>query len=355
MMKGTPRTVGQEDEPLLIVSLTPEVLAGLPDASITEFLVPFGRMASGARTGFPLTVAKGVKPGPCLWINGQVHGDELNGVIAALDFVRGLDLSVLSGIVVVAATANPFAMDARRKRNPWDDLDLDHCFPGHAHGVMTERMAATFFPSVAACANVVISMHATNTTLDSEPFGVFKPAPSGGPVRQAEQLRLMAQFGLTELCFMAINDREGELPGHIAGGLDYQALLRGMPSVMVELGSGGRADARHIAQGIAGMTNVARLYRMLPGEHRPVGNAILVEHYDHVTCSGGGLFRRLLEPGANVAPGQIYGEIRDLHGRVVERLALPHAAILIGVRRDPVVHTGDRVAFVARKWSAIDA
>ena len=339
-------------QPVEIIDLT--LLANIPEGSVGEFSLPFGNMASGAAIVLPVTVARGVRPGPCLWVNGQVHGDELNGVIAALEFVRSLPLTELAGTVVVSATANPVALDARRKRNPWDDLDLDHCYPGHANGMMTERLAARLFPSVAASADVLISMHSTNSILDSDPFGVYKPPPTGSLVTEADQWRLMAQFGLHYLCVMPVHDRPGELPGHLAGGLDYQVILKGKPAVMIELGAGGRADPAHIAQGVEGLANVARLYSMLPGTPLPKAPRVRVTRYDHVTCDTGGLFRRLASPGSSLAAGEAFGEIRDLHGRVLERPSRTAAAHLIGVRRDPVVHTGDRVCFVASEWTDIE-
>ena len=346
----TPQTA-----PMAVADIDPALLASLPAGAISALSLPFGTMASGAEIALAVTVARGARPGPCLWISGQVHGDELNGLIAALDFIRTLPLDQLSGTIVLSATANPLALDARRKRNPWDDLDLDHSFPGHAGGMMTERLAARLFPSVAACADVLISMHAMNSICDSDPFGVYKPPPAGSIVTEAQQWRLMAQFGLHYLCVMPVHDRPGELPGHIAGGLDYQMILRGKPAVMVELGAGGRADAAHIAQGVRGLTNVARLMGLLEGEPAPVAPRVRVSRYDHVTCDSGGLFRRLANPGEALAAGQAYGEIVDLYGRVVERPALARAAHLIGVRRDPVVHTGDRVSFVASEWTDIEA
>jgi predicted deacylase len=75
--------------------------------------VPLGTSASGSEFGIPWFALKGTRPGPCLWINGQVHGDEINGLLAGFDFINGLDASRLNGSVVMTTTANPFAMEAR--------------------------------------------------------------------------------------------------------------------------------------------------------------------------------------------------------------------------------------------------
>jgi predicted deacylase len=73
----------------------------------------------------------------------------------------------------------------------------------------------------------------------------------------------------------------------------------------------------------------------------------------HVPVAGGGLFRASRKPGELVKAGEPFGEIMDLHGHVVERPALSRDVIIIGIRADPVVHTGDRVAYVAYDWTDV--
>lgn len=46
--------------------------------------------------------------------------------------------------------------------------------------------------------------------------------------------------------------------------------------------------------------------------------------------------------------GEPMGEVMDVWGRVVETMTLPYDAVIIGMRRDPVVHTGARFAFVGQ-------
>ncbi|MCQ0003902.1 hypothetical protein [Actinomadura madurae] len=52
--------------------------------------------------------------------------------------------------------------------------------------------------------------------------------------------------------------------------------------------------------------------------------------------------------------GRPLGEIRNVYGDVVEAVSLPTPALVIGVRRDPIVHSGDRVGFVATEWDDVD-
>lgn len=334
-----------------------QLLDSLAPATLAEASIELGNLASGAKLAIPVVAARGARPGKCLWINGQVHGDELNGVFAALDFVRSLALDALAGSVIVTATANPWALDTRRKRAPQDDLDLDQSFPGHADGLTTERTAAALVAAMEDCADVLVSMHSMGTPFDCLPFAVYKlPSKPGAnelKLLELELLRLLAQFQPGHACYMPVHLRPGELPGHLAGSIDYRMLESGKPAFMIELGAGGRCDPEHVQQGIAGFRGVAGLLGMLDGAARPVKSVNRVKRYQHVTCRRGGLFRGFKRPGATLAAGEPYGEILDLHGRRIESLAIANPAQLIGIRRDPVVHSGERVSFVAHEWDEV--
>jgi predicted deacylase len=328
-----------------------EKLEALAPASRTDTRIPLGNTATGAEVSIPVVLARGARKGPCLWINGQVHGDELNGVFAALDFVRGLRLDSLAGSVVVTATANPWALDARRKRTPTDDLDLDQSFPGNDSGLTTERTAAAMTRALDGCADALVSLHTMGTPFECSPFAVYKLAPK---VDEKTLLRLIAQFRPSCACWMPVQMRPGELPGHLAGAIDWQMLQAGKPAFMIELGAGGRCTPEHVRQGVDGLIGVARMLGVLEGKPVEAASVVKVSRYEHVTCSRGGLFRALAAPGQILAAGAAWGEIIDLHGHQVEMIVAPNAIRVVGVRCEPVVHTGDRVGFVAHEWDEVE-
>jgi hypothetical protein len=305
-------------------------------------------MASGAEIAIPYVAVKGARPGPCLWINGQVHGNEINGIFAALDFLKALDPAKLSGSVVVTATANPLALDARRKFAPPDELDLDQSFPGSANGFTTEQLAHALFVEVKAVANAVVNMHTMSPPFEAKPYAVYKVHPNG-KVKESDLLRMIAPFRPVAACRMSVEPGLGELPGNIAGALDYQLDAIGIPAFMIELGCGGRADPNDIRQGVDGFIGVARELKMLEGSNGAL-KLRRVTRRGHVTFKDGGLFRTSRQPGEMVKAGEILGELIDMWGEVVDRPSLGQDILVIGIRRDPVVHSGDRVGFVAYEW-----
>jgi predicted deacylase len=314
--------------------------------------IPVGTLASGADIGIPFVVVKGATDGPCLWLNGQVHGNEINGILAALDFANGLDTAKLAGAVVVTATANPLAFDARRKSAPQDDQDLDQSYPGRAAGFTTERMAHALFAEASAVANVLVNMHTLSPLFESKPYAVYK-VREGGAVSEERLLSLIAPFRPAVACRMSLAAGAGELPGNIAGALDCQLGALGIAAFMIELGAGSRAEPQYIAQGVAGFTGLAQRLGMLPGAADAPTRLRRVTRRSHVVFSHGGLFRALREAGDSVRAGEPLGSVMDVWGRTVETMSLPYDHVLIAIRRDPVVHSGDRFAFVGQAWDEV--
>ncbi len=328
-----------------------KALDSMPPASRTKGKISVGTMASGTDIAIPYVALKGAKPGPCLWINGQVHGNEINGIFAALDFFNELDPFKLSGSVVVTATANPLALDARRKATPQDDQDLDQTYPGSPDGFTTEQLAHALFAEVKVAANAVINMHTMSPPFEAKVYAVYKVHPNG-LVKENHLLRLIAPFKPSVSCRMSVVAGKGELPGNIAGALDYQMDAIGIPAFMIELGAGGRATPEDIRQGIEGFFGVARELKMLDGSNG-AQKLRRVTKRGHVIFKHGGLFRASRTPGDTVKAGQVIGEVMNVWGEVVDRVSLPSDIIVIGIRRDPVVHSGDRVGFVAYEWDEV--
>jgi predicted deacylase len=322
-------------------------LAALAPASRGDGVIEVGTMASGAAIALPYLVLRGAAPGPCLWINGQVHGNELNGVFAALDFFHGLDPARVHGSVVVTPTANPPALDARQRRTPLDEQDLDQSFPGRAGGLPSQRLATVLLDALRDVADLVISMHCVGPHSASRPYGVYKLHPNG-KVAEAELLTLIALFQPMVACHMSVATGSGELPGNNAGALDYQVLALGKPAFMIELGNGARCEPAFVAQAVAGFTGVAARLGMIEAPRAPPPTAVLkAGKRRHLSCRHGGLFRAACAPGDRVAAGQPLGAIIDLYGRTLEIIAVDEPALVISVRQEPVAHSGDRCAFIA--------
>lgn len=306
-------------------------------------------MASGQPIRLPLIVARGRRSGPVLWLNGAVHGDEINGTLAMIDFMNGLDCETLAGTVIASAVSNPVGFDARRKRVPQDDQDLDQSFPGKAQGMLSQRIAFTLFEAIRSTAGVVVNFHTMNPYFSSHPYAVYKDAVPGAP-SEASILAAVSCFSPFVACRMSVASG-AELPGDNSGALDYQCLLEGKLAFMVELGGGSRQEPEFIRAGTDGLKRLAAHLEMVPSnENNNQAAYYRVTSRTHVFNSHGGLFRQHALPGTLLKRGDTLGIIQDINGAIVEQIVFEKDVLVIGVRNDPVVHSGDRVGFVALEW-----
>jgi len=323
-----------------------------PVASRTSGVIPVGTMASGAAFGIPFLVLKGAHSGKTLWINGQVHGVEVTGILSALDFANGLDLSHMRGNVVITTTANPPGLDARQKNAPQDNNDLDQTFPGRADGFFSERIAYALFEEIRGIPDLLINMHAQGPQVITRSYAVYKDHPNGN-VRPEDLFPYIAAFDPHVTCRMRLEPGQGELLGHIEGALDYQLLAIGIPSFMIELGVGQRAQASDVALGLRGLREVAMRMGILEGKPQERASLLRVTQRGHATVQHGGFFRPSRKPGDIVRAGEAFGETLNVFGEVVERPSLARDAIVSAIRVDPVVHSGDRFGYLAYAWEDI--
>ncbi len=312
-----------------------------------------GQLASGRDIAIPYLLLKGTRPGPCLWVNGNVHGDEINGTLTAIRLYRELDPARLYGSLIVTPTANPLAFEAREKHTPQDGLDLDQVFPGRADGMVTERLAARLFPEIAACADVVVSLHSIGWIMDARPYAVYKQHPNG-QVGELDLLACIACFEPAVACRMAVAAGQGELPGNVAGALDYQCLAAGKRAFMLEVGTARRLQEDLIAQALVGFGRLLGHLGMLPEQPRDAVRLQRVTRRSQVTATCAGIFRALAAPGEHVRAGTPLGEIIDLSGERLQQVRFDYDVIVIGIRAEPVVHFGDRIVFVATEWGEIE-
>jgi len=328
-----------------------ELLKGMKPGTRLSSDLPVGTMSSGAPIALPVTVIKGTAPGACLWVNGQVHGGEVNGVIAAVEFGRRIDPATIKGSIVITPTANPLAFDNRTKTAPQDLLDLDQTFPGSDKGTVTGFLADALFCEVRKVASCLVNLHTMGYIHSSEPYAVYKIWP-GGKVTENELLRMTSYFSPSVSCRMDVGGA-GELPGNIAGALDYQCLACDIPAFMVELGQGSWYTPRNVELAINGLTQLARQFGIIGGA--PVGPATVrrATRRQWAMVRHGGLFLSERNPAETIRAGEPIGHVTTLKGEQVDTVQLPVDCIVIGIRRDPVVHTGDRIGFFATQWDIV--
>lgn len=313
------------------------------------FTVPAGELAHKAVVQLPVIVVAGKKEGPVLWINGTVHGDELNGSYAAWELSGEIDPEQLSGALVVTPICNPIAFECRNKISAIDNMDMDTAFPGDPEGMMTQRIAYMIYREIKANAGAVISFHTMATPYRANPYSVRKIIPGVSDSVNEVSEGMQRAFGVVTNCVVDLRGDTNELPGVTSGALDITCMKDGIPAFMGEMGQGGKVETEYVEAAKKGILNVMRYLKMLDGPVEKPGRQVLITKRRFLRSDKGGMIRMNVKSGDEVKAGE---SLLDLHyyGDEMESYPARSDCYVIGVRENPVVSTGDRVAFVGTEW-----
>ena len=313
------------------------------------FTVPAGELAHKAVVQLPVLVVAGKKEGPVLWINGTVHGDELNGSYAAWELSGEIDPEQLSGTLVVTPICNPIAFECRNKISAIDNMDMDTAFPGDPEGMMTQRIAYMIYREIKANAGAVISFHTMATPYRANPYSVRKIIPGVSDSVNEVSEGMQRAFGVVTNCVVDLRGDTNELPGVTSGALDITCMKDGIPAFMGEMGQGGKVETEYVEAAKKGILNVMRYLKMLDGPVEKPGRQVLITKRRFLRSDKGGMIRMNVKSGDEVKAGE---SLLDLHyyGDEMESYPARSDCYVIGVRENPVVSTGDRVAFVGTEW-----
>ena len=313
------------------------------------FSLPVGQTSHQGNIQFPVIVVNGAKDGPVLWVNGTVHGDELNGSYAAWRLAREMNPSELSGTLIVTPVCNPPAFESRSKVSIMDGMDMDTAFPGDPEGMISQRIAYILYGEVKKLANAMISFHTMATPYIANPYSVRKIL-AGVPdsVNQVAE-GMQRAFGTVTNCVVDLTKPTSELPGVTSGALDITCLKDGIPAFMGEMGQGGKIDDGYVEFAMRGIQNVMIYLHMLDGTIVRPEHQVKITARKFLRSDLGGLMRATVRPGDVVKKGE---SLLDLHyyGDQIDHYYVKQDSYIIGIRENPVVYTGERIAFVGTKW-----
>jgi len=300
---------------------------------------------SGSHVEIPVIVINGMRDGPCLWVDGAIHGDEPEGTWMCHILRREVNPKKLSGSLVLVPVINVPAFEAASRGNPLDTFsyDMNRIYPGKPEGYFSERVAWAHKEWMIKVADLELSIH------------------SGG-----------AHSYLSETIFAAEDDKSQELARAMGEGwgLVLKALMpKGNPmAVMLEVGKtgitvelGGRSATSPQAFHRVGrvladaVLNVMRHYGMVPGKAkyaRPryagVQHALLAPSSGIFVAEPSIEFQKPMKKGDKIAT------IYDLYGETQTILSAPTDGMIFGLRALPNVMMGDWCCFFAEIQDYLD-
>ena len=305
---------------------------------VARGVIEVTNMPGGGRLDIPVIVMNGVKPGPCLWIDGAIHGDEPEGPLTCYLLAQEVDVQQLAGALVLVPVMNVGAYEAAQRGNPMDTFtyDMNRIYPGREGGYLSERVAHAHSQWMVKVADLELSIHSGgNHSYLSEMIFATEDAAS------QELARAMGKGW--KLALKAISPKGNPMAVMVEAG---------KAGITVELGGRSATSpqafnwvARTLADAVH---NVMKHYKMLPGEaqyesprYTGVQHALLAPASGTFVAEAHMEFQKELKKGDKIAT--IYG----IYGDVLAELVAPVDGMIFGLRALPNVVTGDWCCFYA--------
>jgi predicted deacylase len=281
-------------------------------------------------------------PGPRVAIASGIHGDELEGLYvchrlaAWLEQLAKQQPDALLGQVELYPALNPLGLDTLRRSVPIYDVDLNRSFPGHADGLLPQRIAAAVMRALAG-ASLVVDIHASNVYLREIPQV---------RIARAFQDRLVPLARRMNLDLIWVHEAATVLENTIAHSLNAS----GVSCLVVEMGVGMRVTPSYAEQVVLGILHAWRALGVLaadveiePTTHEPYiahdGNV----HYVNAEVSG--VFVPNAAHWMSLGERQLLGRIvSPLRGEVLAEVRSPVEGVLFTLREYPLVYEGSLLA-----------
>ncbi len=309
--------------------------------------VAVGRYADGLPVEMPVVVVRGRIPGPTLYLQAGLHGDELTGIDICRRVLRDLDPAAIAGTVVSVPLANPPAHRSRSRGAAAEErgpIDANRVFPGAPGGLLTERLVNILFEEFVRHADLTLDLHSALDGCTIAPFVYIDPDDdSTGTL--AEREKVGRAFGTPYLYFKGRGQKLGT--SDMARSLRSQADALGIASISAEMGESSRVTGAFVPIGVRGVHNVMRALDMEEGE---VSGRSAQREFRRITlvhaAEGGGL-RWLVDLRDDVTAGQPIADVVDVFGDPLEQLVAPLDGFVLRQMLLGTVATGAEVAWIA--------
>lgn len=291
--------------------------------------LPVAASRSGLSPDIPVHLFAGAEPGPTLLVQGAIHGAEIIGTVAILDFIAELDPGQLRGNVIAVPVVNRIGFEFGERGSRLDGKDMSRLFPGNPNGSVMDQVAHTYFDQVIRRANVMLDFHAGARTA-YERYVLFGAEDDPANPSEIERVRrkLVVAFGLDQAAFFP--------PGTFGQNQAKSAIEdAGVVQLTLEFGGGTGWYAngvQNVRDARRGIWNTLKAMRMVDGDLEIDGPTCTVYNANVVIWKPDvdGLFVRGKRFGDELAAGDVYATLVDpVTGATRAEIRTPEAGIVI--------------------------
>ncbi len=299
-----------------------------------RFDIPVAQLFDYTEMNIPIEVIRGVRDGPCLFISGAIHGDEINGpeIIRRLLEKKKL-LRDIRGTLILLPIVNVFGYNRYVRYLP-DRRDLNRCFPGSRNGPLGNQIAHILMREIVCNATHGIDLHTAaihRTNLPQIRAHLDDPGTK----------MLAEAFGVPVVINADLRD----------GSLRQAAAEHGLPMLLFEGGEALRYDDAVTQSALRGIINVMGAINMIDAgkqSRKQADRKIFIARSSHwVRAPHSGSLRLKTRLGRMVQKGQVIGVISDPFGDRKIEVKATKTGIVIGMTTVPLVNSGDALFHIA--------
>lgn len=311
--------------------------ADLPAGQVQRFWFRAGTSQLGQPWFVPVIVIKGAQPGPRLLLTAGIHGDELNGIAVLHRLAQTIDPATLSGTITMVPGLNtPGLLQSTREWTPDHDRaspNLNRVMPGQVGGRgIADHAGRLWSGLMRPNADTAVDLH-TQSRGTQYVMYAFASTP---------RTRRMAELVAPDIIKLDPGD---------AGTVENELTNDGVPAITLELGRPEEFDDTMIARAEAGLLNLMRELKMLPGRVTPVPASTFTANVIEVVRAPRAGWARLLKPlGARVTKGEPVAVLADAFGRITDTITAPVAGRINTSFTDPRRMPGDMIVRIV-SWS----
>jgi predicted deacylase len=292
--------------------------------------LPITRLVTGSDVSLPVRIVHGKEPGPTIWVNAAIHGDEVVGVEVIRQVLADLNPKEFRGTLIAVPIVNVLGFMTGDRYLP-DRRDLNRSFPGSPRGSLASRIAHLFMREVVAKCEVGIDLHTGADRRSNLP-------QVRADLDDARTHALAEAFAAPVMLHAKIRD----------GSLRHAARERGACVLLYEGGENLRFDDYAIDAGVVGVRRVLATLDMIDPLVEPdLRPSVECRTSGWVRARRTGILDLDAHLGQRVTDGERLGALVDSFGRTLRLVHANRDGIVIGRTEAPLVNSGDAIVHIA--------
>jgi len=279
----------------------------------------------------PCTIINGNEEGKTVSITGGTHGGEYPGIETAVRLAKELTPETINGKLIILHPCNLPAFHAKLQYiGPYDGKNLNREYPGLATGTFSQKMAYTVTTELHDQSDFYIDLHGGDIHESLEPFVIFSEAGDDEVTKMSKEAASL--MGIKYVC-----------GSESTNGTFGSAALRGVPSVLAEIGQCGLWSEEEVEQYMAGVKNILRYLKVIQEEVKDLGDVVNIHRMQGLSAGKTGLWYSKVVTNQKVKKNEKVGEIKDYFGNVLEEYFSPDDGVILYTVSSLAINEGDPI------------